>query len=126
MAGCRHVNIASSDCTESTVTTVPEGGEYGREPLKLDLLYSEDLVSWTVIDVTALLGPEAPSSDLWINQIVVSDESVYFTVSGYNSERNETSQLRLSARSNPPGFLGAPSITGRGTSMSRLATGSPR
>ena len=77
--------------TEPAVTTtIPESGEYEGEPLKLDLLFSEDLVNWTVIDLTELLGPDAPSSDLWINEIVVSDEAVYFTVSGYNAERNET------------------------------------
>ena len=75
---------------EPSTTTIPESSEYQFEPLTMDLLFSEDLVNWKVIDLTELLGPEAPSNDLWINQIVVSDASVYFTVSGYNAERNET------------------------------------
>lgn len=77
--------------TEPAVTTtVPLNGEYAAEPLHLDLLFSADLINWTVIDLNELLGPTASSSDLWINQIVVSDTTVYFTVNGYNPDTNET------------------------------------
>lgn len=73
-------------------TPVSESDEfyYDEGINQLDLIYSTDLNNWSVLNLTEILGPDAPESELWINQIVVTEDTVYFTVNGYSNETNET------------------------------------
>ncbi|MBK5265881.1 MAG: hypothetical protein JJE47_00460 [Acidimicrobiia bacterium] len=83
-------NTNGSDGLETTTTISPTDSYYEGGQTSIDLLFSDDLVNWSVIDLNEFLGSVATDSDLWLNQISVSDTTIYFTVSGYNQDSNET------------------------------------
>lgn len=71
--------------------TEASGNEYYEPGLTdLQLLFSDDLVNWSAIDIFEVLGDSVPVDDLWVNQIAVTNSSIYFSVNGYNPDTNES------------------------------------
>ncbi len=75
---------------ETTTTLNPTDSYYEGGQTSFDLLFSEDLVHWSVIDLNDFMGSVATGGNMWLNQIAVSDTAIYFTVNGYNQDSNET------------------------------------
>lgn len=73
----------------TTTTLSPTDSYYEGGQTSIALLFSDDLVNWSVVDLNQFMGSTATGRDRWLNQIAVSD-TIYFTVNGYHQDTNET------------------------------------